>query len=393
MMMTFIDSPRKVFRLILLCLFIVSVSNTVRSQQRILWQGRVRAEQINVYTSASLSDRAAITLKQGDVVDVVLQINTMGVGWCQVSFSTQSEPLGYVLCLGLEQNGVAPNHLVHSEAVATESPATSSKPNLSAATVADSTVLTNKDILDMNKIGLPPQILVAKIKSSQCNFDTSPASLQALKTGGLGDSVILAMVEAPSGQPKAATISDPPDVANTSSHPNPTATASGAGPRDVQTLSPGFYYNTAQGWQKLEPISLAGGGMKHVGKMLVPGLTPQMVWTFRGAESPIQIEDKRPTFCIKELPELAGIAGRSEHALLIVRFDKKKDHRELQTTNGGNVFTFKGGLSKDRMPDITTKTVSDGVFMVTPSEDLKPGEYMITFDALGFDGYDFGVRD
>jgi hypothetical protein len=127
--------------------------------------------------------------------------------------------------------------------------------------------------------------------------------------------------------------------------------------------------------------------------MLVPGLTPQMVWTFRGAESPIQIEDKRPTFCIKELPELAGIAGRSEHALLIVRFDKKKDHRELQTTNGGNVFTFKGGLSKDRMPDITTKTVSDGVFMVTPSEDLKPGEYMITFDALGFDGYDFGVRD
>ncbi len=78
---------------------------------------------------------------------------------------------------------------------------------------------------------------------------------------------------------------------------------------------------------------------------------------------------------------------------MIVRFDKKKDHRELQTTNGGNVFTFKGGLSKDRMPDITTKTVSDGVFMVTPTEDLKPGEYMITFDAVGTDGYDFGVRD
>jgi hypothetical protein len=90
---------RKAFRLTVLCLFIVSASRTARAQQRILWQARLRAEQINVYTSASLSDRAAITLKQGDVVNVVLQINTIGVGWCQVSFSTQSEPLRYVLCL------------------------------------------------------------------------------------------------------------------------------------------------------------------------------------------------------------------------------------------------------------------------------------------------------
>ena len=298
-----------------------------------------------------------------------------------------------MLCLGLERNGIASNHLGHSEPVATQLPAPSATPKPAAAAVVDSTVLTNKDILDMQKIGLPPEILVAKIKSSQCNFDTSPASLQALKTGGLGDSVILAMVEAPSGQANVATVLDPPDFASTSSQSGPHSNDPSAGALDVQPLSAGFYYKTAQGWQKLEPISLAGGGLKHVGKMFVPGLTPQMVWTFRGAESPIQIEDKRPTFCIKEFPEVAGIAGHSEHALLIVRFDKKKDHRELQTTNGGNVFTFKGGLSKDRMPDITTKTVSDGVFMVTPTEDLKPGEYMITFDAVGTDGYDFGVRD
>jgi hypothetical protein len=86
------------------------------------------------------------------------------------------------------------------------------------------------------------------------------------------------------------------------------------------------------------------------------------------------------------------MAGRTGRDLLIVRFDKKKDHRELQTTNGGNMFTFKAGMSKDRMPDITTKTVGDGVFMVTPTEDLKPGEYMITFSVLGATGYDFGVR-
>ena len=89
---------------------------------------------------------------------------------------------------------------------------------------------------------------------------------------------------------------------------------------------------------------------------------------------------------------MANIAGRSGRDLLIIRFDKKKDHRELQTTKGGNMFTFKAGISKDRMPDITTKTIADGIFMVTPNEDLRPGEYMVTFSALGNSGYDFGIK-
>lgn len=163
-------------------------------------------------------------------------------------------------------------------------------------------------------------------------------------------------------------------------------------PKEIESLTDGFYYKTPRGWQKLEPISMAGGGLKHAGKMFVPGLTPQYVWTFRDAESPIQIEDKKPTFCIKELPQLAEIAGRTGRDLLIIRFDKKKDHRELQTTSGGNVFTFKSGISKDRMPDVTARAISDGIFILTPNEDLKPAEYMVTFSALGNTGYDFGIK-
>jgi hypothetical protein len=138
---------------------------------------------------------------------------------------------------------------------------------------------------------------------------------------------------------------------------------------------------------------MEGGGLKHMGKMLVPGLTPQLVWTFRDAESHVQIADRRPTFCIKELPAFANIPGRSRRDVVIVRFDKKKNHRELQTTNGGNMFTFKAGFSRERTPDINVTTVDDGVFIVTPKEDLKPGEYMVTLSALGNSGYDFGVRD
>jgi hypothetical protein len=163
-------------------------------------------------------------------------------------------------------------------------------------------------------------------------------------------------------------------------------------PQDIQSLADGFYYKTTQGWQKLEPLQMAGGGLKHVGKMFVPGLTPQMVWTFRGAKSPIQIAERRPTFCIKEQPMMSEVAGRTERDLAIVRFDKKKDHRELQTTSGGNMVTFKAGISKERLPDITTSKVADGIFTVTPNQDLQPGEYLITFSSMGANGYDFGIK-
>jgi len=216
---------RKILSLALVCLTIVSASTTTRAQQRILWQGAVKPEEMNVYTSASTKDRVTTTLKRGEVVDVVLEINAMGDAWCRIAFSGQSEPLGYVLCLHLEQGHFAPKQSAHNESVATQShaqaPATSTTPKPTIASVVNPTELTNKDILDMNKTGLPPEILVAKIKSSQCNFDTSPAALQALKSAGIADKVILAMVEAPVGEPKASGAAGPPSVADTSTHPTP----------------------------------------------------------------------------------------------------------------------------------------------------------------------------
>ncbi len=57
--------------------------------------------------------------------------------------------------------------------------------------------LTNKDVLAMQNSGLGPEIIVAKIKSSICDFDTSPAALEQLRDAKLPDEIILAMVQAP----------------------------------------------------------------------------------------------------------------------------------------------------------------------------------------------------
>jgi len=57
--------------------------------------------------------------------------------------------------------------------------------------------LTNKDILYMLAAGLTADVVIAKIKLSKCNFDTSPNALKTLKAANAPDGVILAMVQAP----------------------------------------------------------------------------------------------------------------------------------------------------------------------------------------------------
>jgi hypothetical protein len=69
-----------------------------------------------------------------------------------------------------------------------------------------SSSLTNKDILEMLKAGLTAEIVIAKIKSSPANFDTTPPALAELKTANVPDSIILAMVNRP-----AAGAADVPD--------------------------------------------------------------------------------------------------------------------------------------------------------------------------------------
>ncbi len=55
--------------------------------------------------------------------------------------------------------------------------------------------LTNKEIISMVKASLSQDIVIAKIQSSACDFDTSAETLVALKAAGVPDAVILAMVK------------------------------------------------------------------------------------------------------------------------------------------------------------------------------------------------------
>ena len=76
---------------------------------------------------------------------------------------------------------------------------------------AGSAALTNQDILDILKMGLTQEVVIAKIKgsASNSNFDTSAKGLQELKAAGVSDAVILAMVQAEAPLPSVPSIFSP----------------------------------------------------------------------------------------------------------------------------------------------------------------------------------------
>lgn len=87
-------------------------------------------------------------------------------------------------------------------------PSRAQDPPAAAKSQPAAPALTNRDVLDMLKAGLTADVIIAKIKSSETNFDTSPAALAELKALNVPDNVMLAMVKGP--VPATANAEAPP---------------------------------------------------------------------------------------------------------------------------------------------------------------------------------------
>lgn len=62
--------------------------------------------------------------------------------------------------------------------------------------------MTNADVVKMVRAKIAPEVIIAKIESSRCHFETQATYLAELRQGGVPDSVLMAMVRAPYGAPR-----------------------------------------------------------------------------------------------------------------------------------------------------------------------------------------------
>ena len=212
--------------------------------------------------------------------------------------------------------------------------------------------LTNDDVIKMVRAKLPDAVVVAKIRSSPCKFDTSTDTLIKLKQVGVSDAVLQAMAESGTAPAK-------PGV-GTGPSPAPVPAPAGL-PTEI-----GVYFKKGDEWVEVQPEVVnwkTGGVMKT---FATGGIVKGDVnGHINGPHSHNSV--RTPLEFLIYTPEGVAI---TEYQLLRLR--EQKDSREFRTVTGG-VMHVSGGATRDQVPFESKKLASRTFSVTLPS--LGAGEF------------------
>ena len=224
--------------------------------------------------------------------------------------------------------------------------------NTSVPPPLQSKLLDNAAIIKMTKAELGDDIILQTVRAQPGNYQTGPDDLVALKSAGVSQAVIGAMLARNSGLQQH---SAPPPVEIT--------------PISVNTDDPGVYFKNRQGaWESVGPELVHyrdGGALKSV-------LTRDIIkkdenGVVNGPKSPLSVPPGT------EMLILAPTAATDGVEYVILRFRPKGDRREFRVKTG-NVFHSETGADRDAL-DIPVHKVSSRLYGFTVPHDLQKGEY------------------
>jgi hypothetical protein len=225
--------------------------------------------------------------------------------------------------------------------------------------------MNNDAVIKMAKAGLSEDVILGSVNGQPGHYSTSADDLIALKSAGVSDKVIGAMIAKASGGGGTA--------------PPPAAAAAATAPGPVNEV--GVYYKKADAWTDLAPEVVnfkTGGVLKGIATAgLVKG---DINGHLNGEHSPNGL--KTPIEILVYTPEGTNV---SEYQLL--RLHDQKDSREFRTVTGG-VMHASGGATRDTVPFESKKIAPRTYQIILPN--LGSGEYGIlppsSGDATGSSG-------
>ncbi|HTS58226.1 MAG TPA: hypothetical protein VMH03_11795 [Terriglobales bacterium] len=220
--------------------------------------------------------------------------------------------------------------------------------------------LTNLDVIEMTKLGLSDDVIIAKIRQAYetgtdaVSFDTSVDGLKALKAANVSESIIKVMINPA---------------------PPPAAIVAGANPMTIDPSLPppevGVYWRDEGKFLLLQGQMVtntkAGG---KAGSLFTYGLRNQH-WdaTIEGPTSKNVVRDRNPVFYLY-VPE-----GTDSSDYVLLKLNKKDNRREFQVGSFGGVSGGKSGVQKDKEIPFHAEHLGIRVYKLTLENDLKPGEY------------------
>jgi hypothetical protein len=251
-------------------------------------------------------------------------------------------------------------------------------------------LIGNDDILKMAHAGLGDDLILQTIQLKPGHYDTTPDDLIALKTAGLSDRVISAMVA--HGTP-AAHDADRPTLRPFAAS-NPADSARTPAGRQPATLPPGVdeigvYYKLPAG--KTPSSTTQPGLITHqaadANAQWTELLTERVVFKSGGAAKSIlthgiiskdmngHVDGPRSTLVLPTGVELLIYAplGTDAAEYDLIRFRDKKDAREFRTLTGG-VFHSESGAARDEIEFHPVK-IAPQLYTFTIPVDIEKGEY------------------
>ena len=219
---------------------------------------------------------------------------------------------------------------------------------VAAGPSAAADVLTNDGVIKMVKAGLSESVVIQKIRTSEKKFDTSADALVNLKSAGVPDSVIEAMLAPGAATGTAAAPSPAPAsvVAATSAEPRISHMAGGAEKPLKSILGP------LQ--SKLEPFA---------------GTRTEVVLVAPRAE--YRIADREPVF----------YSPQTVHQWVLARLKPGKQDRNLPINKNQGFWigytgaTFQHGVDPKYVIKLTSEPGPNRGVQLKLTEPLKPGEY------------------
>jgi hypothetical protein len=255
--------------------------------------------------------------------------------------------------------------------------------------------LTKDTIIQMVNAGLPEDVIVSKIRSEANPPKLSTDDLVSLKSAGVSDGVIRAMVS-PSLKADPAAASGPAYIA-------PADPDDPMGPHD-----PGIYMmvTTHEGKKKLVLIERAGSGREKTaniwGHAFSYGIAKAKIKAeIPGPRAAMRSTEAKPEFYMYFPPSgnlgaADTISSPAQFSLL--RLEDKKDHRETTVEKVG-FGSASAGNDEKKTFKFNTEKLRPYSYKVNPGASLKAGEYAF-LAATGMGGsasagavvvFDFGV--
>ncbi len=149
--------------------------------------------------------------------------------------------------------------------------------------------------------------------------------------------------------------------------------------------APGIYYklNNAE-WISLQPAPVDEMKVRGMEMFVDTGAYTNVKLNVvcRGAKASLRISVPKPTFFVRD-------TGSAKDVILI-RLIQKKDKRTYKMSYDAATIQNKGGFDKGNIHKTVISVNPDNSFLLTPEEDLKPGEYLLVFGNATA-GFDFGI--